>query len=417
MLAIDPVRGLCGAILKGSNRRQKPMMRKLLGLGSVLVAAVAMWGQSVNTGAVLGTISDQSGAVVPHATVTAKNDATGTALTTQADEEGFYRFSFLEPGTYEFEASATGFHSLEKRAPVYLGQTNTVDFRLPVGTAKQSVTVTGDTPLVQEENANLATSFSQSQLRGVPNPGNDLTFVVQASPGAVMDTQQGLGSFSTFGLPATSNVFTVNGMQDNNPFLNLNNAGATNLLLGLGEVQELTVINNAYSGEYGSLAGAQVSVVTKSGTNALHGDAGYWWNGRVLNANDWFNNHTQPRTPKSFDNANQWSAGLGGPIKKDKTFFFLYTEGLRVVIPTSNLVLIPSPQFEAATISNLNSSSPPRVNSAAYYQNVICPLYNNAPGAAAATPSPFNPADPAQNGGCKGSTFAGGLGTNLPCTL
>src|SRR6516225_3773053 len=101
-----------------------------------------------------------------------------------------------------------------------------------------------------------------------------------------MNTGGGFGNFSSFGLPATSNLFTLNGMNDNDPFLNLNNSGATNLLLGANDVSEVTVVNNGYSGQYGQLAGSQINYVTKSGGNKWHGNAIYYWNGRTLNAND-----------------------------------------------------------------------------------------------------------------------------------
>ena len=103
----------------------------------------------------------------------------------------------------------------------------------------------------------------------------------------------GYGNFQTSGLPATSNLFTVNGENDMDPYLNLNNSGATNLTLGKNDLQEATVISNAYSGEYGQQAGAQVNYVTKSGTNQFHGNVEYWWTGRAMDANDWFNNLSQ----------------------------------------------------------------------------------------------------------------------------
>ena len=145
-------------------------------------------------------------------------------------------------------------------------------------------------------------------------------------------------------------------MNENDPFLNLNNSGATNLFLGSNDVREATVVNNGYSGEYGELAGANVNYVTKSGSNSFHGNAEYFWNGRVLNANDWFNNNTTPATPRPFDNANQWAASIGGPIRKNKTFFFMDTEGLRLLIPTAQPVNVPSAAFEAATIANLSAN-------------------------------------------------------------
>ncbi len=118
------------------------------------------------------------------------------------------------------------------------------------------------------------------------------------------------------------------------PYLNLNNSGATNLTLGKNDVQEATVVTNAYSGQYGQQAGAQVSYVTKSGTNQFHGNAEYWWTGRAMDANDYFNNLSG--TPRPFANNNQWAASLGGPIKKDKLFFFVDTEGIRYIVPSSH---------------------------------------------------------------------------------
>jgi hypothetical protein len=145
----------------------------------------------------------------------------------------------------------------------------------------------------------------------MPNPGNDLSHYVQTAPGATMNTQGGYGNSATYGISATSNLFTVDGMNENDPFLNLNNSGATNLLLGANDVQTATVVNNGYSGEYGTLAAANVNYVTKSGTNKFHGNAEYFWNGSVLNANGWFLNNSG--SPRSFDNANQWAASIGGP--------------------------------------------------------------------------------------------------------
>lgn len=162
------------------------------------------------------------------------------------------------------------------------------------------------------------------------------------------------------------------------PFLNLNNSGATNLLLGQNDIQEATIVNNGYSGQYGGLAGANVNFVSKVGSNTWHGNATYYWNGSSLNANSYFNN--QSGVPKAFDNVNQWAASIGGPIRKDKTFFFVDYEGLRVVLPTSVPVNIPSAQFQAATLANLQSASPA---SSPFYQQMFN-LWQNAPGATGA---------------------------------
>jgi hypothetical protein len=227
-----------------------------------------------------------------------------------------------------------------------------------------------------------------------------------------MNTQGGFGNSSTFGLPATSNLFTVNGMNENDPFLNLNNSGATNLLLGQNDINQATVVNNGYSGQYGGLAGANVNYITKAGSNAWHGNATYWWNGRAMNANNFINNASGAARP--FDNANQWAASFGGPIKKDKTFFFVDYEGLRVILPTSTPVNIPSPGFQAATLANLALNSP---DSVPFYTQMFN-LYQNAPGASRAqnilSPGIDVNGNPTGNG-C--GSFNGLGDPGVPCAL
>ncbi len=337
--------------------------------------------QSLTSGDLTGTVLDPSGAAVPSATVTLKNSDTGSTQTTTTTNTGAYRFHLLNPGSYTVSSTATGFQGRAQNVTVAVGQTSTVNLQMQLASASQTVEVTAQAGVIQTDNGNVSTNISPEIVASMPNPGNDLTYYVQTAPGATMNTQGGYGNTSTFGISATSNLFTVDGMNENDPFLNLNNSGATNLLLGANDIQTATVVNNGYTGEYGSLAGMNVNYVTKSGTNKFHGNAEYFWNGRVLNANDWFlNNSGQPR---SFDNANQWAASFGGPIIKDKTFFFLDTEGLRLLIPTSQPVFIPSPAFQNATLANLSSNG----NAAEIpFYNQIFNLYNSARGASAATP-------------------------------
>lgn len=371
------------------------------------IFSISAAGQSLVSGDITGIITDPSGAVVPNATVTLKNSATGQTPSVTTNSAGIYRFSLLPPGNYTVSASASGFQNIERPANVVVGQATTVNLQLPVGSSSQTVEVTAEGGVIQTQNGNITTTFSQQQVQLVPNPGNDLSYIVQTAPGAVMNTQAGFGNSSTFGLPATSNLFTVNGMNENDPFLNLNNSGATNLLLGQNDVQEVSVVNNGYSTQYGGLAGANVNYVTKSGTNSWHGNAIYYWNGSALNANSWFNKQGQiaggvaNRPP--FDNANQWASSLGGPIIKDKTFFFVDFEGLRVVLPTSTQTQIPSPQFQAATLAGITANQPAQLP---FYQQMFS-LYNHAPGASGAL-------NTLPSGGCDGSvTLAGGA----PCAL
>jgi hypothetical protein len=345
---------------------------------AALLIAPQLPAQTQTTGDISGVVTDQTGGVVPQAHVTLKDNTKGSTQDTQTSKEGVYRFYLLAPGSYTVNVSAPSFQSISRQVDVNIGQIATIDVQLSVASSNTVVTVTEAAPLVQTENGNVATTMSEQQVSEVPNPGNDLSYMVQTAPGVVMNTSGGFGNFAAFGIGATSNLFTIDGMDDNDPFLNVNNSGATNLLLGANEIQEASIVSNGYSGEYGSLAGSSINYITKSGGNDFHGNAIYYWNGRAMNANDWFlNNAGQGRT---FSNANQWAASLGGPIKKDKAFFFFNTEGLRVVIPTTSQVTFPSAAFQTATIANLTNEFGAGSQTVAFYQNIFN-LYNNAPGA------------------------------------
>jgi hypothetical protein len=372
----------------------------VLSIGSTQLVA-----QTQSTGDVAGVVTDPSGAVVPDAKISLKDNTKGNSQDAVTDRNGSYRFYLLPPGSYSVTVSVQNFQTQTRTADVAVGQIANLNFQLSVGASSSTVTVTEAAPLLSSDNGNVATTLTQEQVSQVPNPGNDMSYVAQLAPGSVMNTGMGFGNFSSYGLPGTSNLFTLDGMDDNDPYLNLNNSGATNLLLGANEVQEATVVNGAYTGEYGTLAGANVNYVTKSGGNEFHGNAVYYWNGSALNANGWFNNAAG--VPKSFDNANQWAASFGGPIKHDKLFFFANTEGLRVIIPTSVQVKIPSPQFEdfvtnpttgVLATNGLTASIP-------FFNNAFA-LYNAAPGAGAA-------ANILTGGGCSGITLPG----DAPCAL
>ena len=222
-----------------------------------------------------------------------------------------------------------------------------------------------------------------------------------------------LGNFSILGMPGTSNLFTLNGMNNNNTLANTNNSGVTGMMLGQNEVQEATIVSSGYSGQFGGAAGTSVNYLTKSGSNRFHGNAQYYWNGSVLNANDWLDN--AQGNPRPFDNAHQWAGSLGGPIKKDKLFFFFDTEGIRVMLPYSSQVVLPSAEFESVTMTNIDSKFGPTSASHAFYRQIFN-LYNNTPGAKAATPGTFTPGDL----GCNGWTDPNnpnGLGTNDACAV
>jgi hypothetical protein len=397
-------------------------------VGLVLTFSNTLYGQSNVTGAISGVVEDSSGAVVPGAVVSATNSATADTVRATTNATGTYQFPVLQPSQYVVTATSANFATTSEKTVVDVGQTTTVNFRLSVGNANQTITVSEEQlPLIETTNADMATTLTATVLQQVPVPGNDINSLLQMAPGAVMT-----GDLfpAMYGQPTTANLLISNGMEDIDPVGNSTNGGASNLLLGLNEVQEVTVTASAYTGQFGYLAGSNDTIVTRSGSNRVHGNAKYFWNGRALNANDYFNNESD--TPRAFVNVNQWASNLGGPIIKDKLFFFLDTEGIRLVLPTSANTIVPSQQFEAATIENLQALG--LTQSIPFYcqtltltdasgKTVACPaassgagqgifnLYNAAPGASRAVAGSNNPSDPT---GCNGFT---GLAAGVPCSL
>jgi hypothetical protein len=368
----------------------------VLGLGLLVGAgllvnttAPAALAQSNISGDLAGTVIDPAGAAVVGATVTVTNSATGGANEVKTSGTGGYRISLLKPGTYSIKVAAVGFKDTTSTVTVGVAQVVTENISLTLGSETQTVEVAEGADLLQTENADVSTTITMDQTQNLPNPGNDITFYAQTVPGAVMNTQGGYGNFEVFGLPATSNNFTLNGGQEDDPFLNLNNSGPSNLLLGNNDIAQVNVITNAYSSEYGTFGGAQVLSISRSGGNKFHGNADYWYNGSVLNANNWFLNNEGAGRPGDVDN--QWAAAVGGPIVKDKTFFFVDYEGIRFVTTNTSGVYVPSPSFEATTLANIAASPNPEVQSESqFYSKNLFGTYNNAPGAnlAVATSDP-----------------------------
>jgi hypothetical protein len=319
-----------------------------LAVVALLIGTATASAQSLISGNIAGTITDTSGAAIVGATITATNNSTGAAKTVNSESAGDYTISLLQPGTYTVSVAAPNFQTAQTSTNVTIGQTATINVTLNLARGTTTVQVMGSAvPLLQTENSDISTTITMDQVQNLPNPGGDITYYINLSPGVVMNTKMGYGNSSAFGLPATSNNFTVNGAEDNDPFLNLNNSGPSNLLLGQNDVDEVNVVANAYSSQYGALGGVQENITTRSGSNRFHGNAVYYWANSDLGANDWFNDNTG--APQPFANANQWGASLGGPIKKDKAFFFVNYEGLAFVTSPVDPTFLPSAAYQSSS--------------------------------------------------------------------
>jgi hypothetical protein len=387
-------------------------------LGGILVGiggTPAARGQSLVAGDIAGTVTDPSGAAVVGAKLTATNKETGAIATTTTSTTGAYRFSLLKPGPYELTASAAGFKMASTNVTVAIGQIVMQNIGLALGAASETIEVSATSQLLQTDTAEMSTELSLEQLENIPNPGSDITYAAQAKPGVIMNSEAGTstgltgyGNFSAFGLPGTSNNFTVNGMQVNDPFLNLNNSGPSNLLLGLNDIQETNVVMNAYEVQYGSFGGVQLNSVSRSGSDKFHGNLVYSWNGRSLNANDTFNKNVNyvGTTPsgavnvlaRPFSNFNQWAGSVGGPILKNKLFFFFNTEGISFITSSQSVVYLPDPSFQSSVVgtnAKCSDSTSSLYNNGfpgecAFYNSVFA-LYNGTPNISHAVENPSLP--------------------------
>ena len=383
----------------------------------LLLATASAYGQTMTTGDIVGAVTDVTGAVIPNAKVSVKFVSTNEVHSAVTNAQGQYRFSLLQPGDYEVTGEATGLKSKTEKFTLLVGQETAVNLKLEVQGTQEVIEVQAQATILQTENANQASGFNTAQMIQLPANGGDITTIAYTVPGII----QGKGSdtFSTNGIPGANNLFTLNGADDMDPYLNINNSGASNNLLGGNEVAEASVVLNAFSADYGRMAGAQVNYVGKTVTNSFHGNLFHNYNDKILNANTFFNNQESLQEPRS--DAHNFGGSFGGPTKKNKVFFFFNYESLQYVLPDSGNVTIPSPQLETYTLAHIPAAATP------LYQDAF-KMWNGAPGAPTAVPTtngngPFQ--DPNNHLGCGTGTFynAGALapgggvfGTTVPCT-
>src|ERR1700686_3136642 len=354
--------------------------------------------QGETTSAIVGQVSDASGAAVPSATVTVTNKETGLRRNASTDDSGRFNFPQLKPGTYSIKVQAAGFEPQQNDAvSAALGQKQTVDFRLKIARSNQTVEISSEAPILNPENANTSTTLNARALENLPNPGGDLTYPLQFAAGALVNTAgssndfvggtNGFGNVEFNGLPALSNGYIEHGLETNDPLTNLNSGLSTNLVLGLNSISEVTVNTLSYAVDQGRYGASQVNYVTKSGSNQFHGNLYELWNGARLNAADYFTNAT-PGNHKPGATVNHFGGSLGGPIAHDKLFFFFDSEWVRIALPIVTPTTVPSAAFQQYVLQQLplggtdsvtGSTYSPSPQSVSFYQKMFA-LYGNTNG-------------------------------------
>jgi Carboxypeptidase regulatory-like domain len=377
-LAADPLTTLMPVECKLT---RMPWTRVLLPLVLSLSLSSMIAGQTLVTGSIQGTVRYPTHSIVQGAEVELLSLATGQTHSTTTNGEGEYRFPLLPPGRYEVYVSVQGLDKRVVAATVNVGQTTSVDIALQLTRRNERIDVSGLSSSIGID-PGRAITFTPLELDLLPASGEDITTIAFTAPATVLAPGGGVGNFSVNGLPATSNSFTINGEDSVEPYSNVNISGASNLSLGKNEVEAVTIVTNPYSAEYGQFSGAQINYVTKSGTNQFHGNEQWWWNGSSLNSNNFLSDATS--TPKPFSNANQWAASIGGPIRKNHTWFFLNTEGIRFVLPNVYFETIPTSAFAAPVLENVRDLHP--AEASAYQQ--IFRIYANAASGKTTTPLP-----------------------------
>jgi outer membrane receptor protein involved in Fe transport len=307
----------------------KKLALALLGVG---VLAVCSYGQSQIGGATLnGTITDASGAVVTGAKVTATQTATGFTRTVESSNAGLYSFTSIPVGSYDVTVEKTGFKQARAQMlDIVVGAVATLDIKLDIGATTESITVSTEAPVVETTRSQTSTVVDSTSVGGLPINGRNFLDFTLLTPGVVRDPTRG-GDISFGGQRGTANSLQVDGSDANNAFFGQSTGragtGRSPYSFSQDAVQEFQVSANTFAAEIGRAGGGVVNVVTKSGTNDFHGAAFEFFRDKALNANSWENNKAGLK--KRNYHFNQFGGNLGGPIKKNKVFFFFNYDGQR----------------------------------------------------------------------------------------
>jgi len=323
-----------------------------------VVLAVAGLSAQTFRGTILGTITDPSGAVVAGAKVTAKNTGTGLERSTETSGDGSYSIPELPIGTYNVTVTQQGFQTfVATGVTVDVATERRVDAALKTGEITTKVEVSADQlPIVETTTNTLGGVLTAETVQNMPVNGRDYTKLIYMNPGVagspdqISDSPGSFGEFSMNGARGRSNNYLLDGTDMNDGYRNdpaINEAGVfgtPSTILPIDAVAEVNVLSN-FEPEYGRSAGAIVNIVTKSGTNRIHGSAAEYFRNDALDARNYFNPSSQPKAP--FHN-NQYGASLGGPIVRDKTFFFVDYEGQQEPVGVVTLACVPDPAQIAA---------------------------------------------------------------------
>jgi hypothetical protein len=362
---------------------------------SLLIAGyTALWmalpspgrAQGETTSALSGRVTDRTGSPIARANVILVGADNGIKRTSDTDNGGQFGFPQLKPGVYTVKVTSPGFaEQRSKPISATLGRTQSVDFVLDVKAIKQNLVVTGEAPMINTENPNTSSTLSARGLEDIPNPGGDMTYPLQFAAGALINTAgsgndfvggtNGYGNVEFNGLPALANGYIVDGLETNDPLTNLNSGLSTNLVLGLNSIAEVTVNTLSYAVDQGRYGASQVNYVTKSGTNELHGNLYELWNGSRFNAANFFTNATTGnRKPRST--VNHFGGSIGGPILRNKLFFFFDSEWVRIALPIVSATTVPTPAFASYVLHQIPLGGRDVVTGAGYSaQPQLVPFY------------------------------------------
>ena len=308
-----------------------------------LVAPVAPAFAQSATATIEGTIVDQSGALIPGVTVTITEVDTGTQRVAMTDASGVFSAPLLPVGVYSLTAELAGFQTQKQpEIKVTIGQTITLRLEMGVNAVAESITVSGVTPIIETSRSNVSATVDEIAVQRLPVNGRNFIDFALLTPGVTRDTRSGDLSFA--GQRGTLNSLVVDGADSNNTFFGQasgrTGSGRAPYQFSQDAVKEFQVNSNSFSAEYGRAGGAVINVVTKSGTNELHGSAFEFYRDKALNANNAINElNNRPKSPYHY---NQFGGTVGGPIRRNRDFYFANYDGQRNTQPNVVFLNLPA---------------------------------------------------------------------------